>query len=143
MKALEYPQVREATFRAWEESFPGTNQAHEEGGFVLRLQDGSFGIERWPRGDQDEIVVPSHPHGRRGEGLILATFHTHPNTGVEYLQEPSVTDVRAVREDPDLAHPEYEGEYVVAKELTYLIRRNGQVETVGRTDDLLQRDQTS
>ncbi len=48
-----------------------------------------------------------------------------------------MTDVRAVREDPDLAHPDYEGEYVVSSELTYLILRNGQVVTVGTTADVL------
>src|SRR5947209_8488520 len=60
-------------------------------------------IVRWPRGAQDEIEVPPHPAGRYGGGIILATFHTHPNAGPNHQQEPSPTDIRAVRLDPDFS----------------------------------------
>src|SRR5262249_7466958 len=55
----------------------------------------------------------------------------------DYQQEPSPTDVGAVRDDPDLDHPDYEGEYVIATLHTYRIRKDGQVELVGDTRQLL------
>jgi hypothetical protein len=123
--------------QAWEESQPGTDSAHEEGGFVLRNPDGSLRVERWPRGAQNQILVPPHPGGKRGDLPIVATFHTHPNPGPEFQQEPSITDIRAVRDDVDLSHPDFEGEYVVATESIYRIDRNGRVELFGRTSMIL------
>jgi hypothetical protein len=130
---LDDNTVRGLLLQSWQESQPGTAAAHEEGGFVLRNIDGSLGIERWPRGAQNQIVVPPHPGGKRGGLSIIATFHTHPNAGSEYQQEPSLTDIRAVRDDPDLAHPEYEGEYVIASGWIYRVNRTGQVEAVEET----------
>jgi hypothetical protein len=134
---LDDAGVRRLLRQAWEESRPGTNEAHEEGGFVLRNPDGSLAVERWPRGLQNQIDVPPHPGGNRAGLKIVATFHTHPNPGPGYQQEPSLTDVRAVSEDPDLRHPEYEGEYVIATERLYRILPAGGVEDLGPTGDLL------
>ncbi len=133
MSAVDDPEVRRQLRRAWEDSQPGTADAHEEGGFILRLADGRFTIERWPRGAQDEIEVPPHSDGRRGAAVILATFHTHPNPGPTYQQEPSPTDIRAVRLDPDLRHAEYEGEYVIATALVYHLAPDGVVRELGGT----------
>jgi hypothetical protein len=123
--------------RAWVESKPGTTDACEEGGFVLQRDDGSLTATRWPRGIQDRIEVPEHEGGRFKGALILATFHTHPNTGPEYEQEPSLTDIRAVRDDPELRHGEYEGEYVISEATLYLVRPDGTVESAGATPHLL------
>ena len=68
---------------------------------------------------------------------ILASFHTHPNTGSDSLQEPSETDKRAVRDDPDLKGPEYLGEFVLANETIYLISPAGQVREIGNRQALL------
>lgn len=137
MIVLDDERVRELFLQAWQDAQPGTASAHEEGGFVLRDADGSLTVERWPRGMQNEIVVPPHPDGRRGHWLIVATFHTHPNPGADFQQEPSLTDIRAVRDDPDLAHPDYEGEYVISLEWIYRIRKNGQVELIAPTKTAL------
>ena len=110
MSVLDEPGVRDGLRAAWLDSHPGAADAHEEGGFVLRKPDGSIVVERWPRGKQNEIFVPPHPEGLRGSSLILATFHTHPNLGPQFLQEPSLTDIRAVRDDPNLDHPDFQGE---------------------------------
>jgi hypothetical protein len=123
--------------QAWRDSQPGTATAHEEGGFVLRNTDGSLSVERWPRGAQNEISVPPHPGAKRSNLSIVATFHTHPNTGPEFQQDPSLTDIRAVRDDPDLSHHDYEGEYVIASEWIYRIHKNGKVEFVGQTKVVL------
>jgi len=129
--------VRAWLRQAWQDSRPGTNDAREQGGFVLQDADGFLSVERWPRGEQDRIVVPPHMGGRRTGKRIVATFHTHPNAGDEYEQEPSLTDIRAVRDDPDLQHAEYEGELVIATENLYRIRPDGSVEIAERTDDFL------
>jgi hypothetical protein len=123
--------------QAWQDSSPETDGVHEEGGFVLRSLDGSLMVERWPRGVQNEILVPPHPDGKRGDSLIIATFHTHPNSGPEFQQSPGMTDIRAVLNDPHLGHDEYEGEYVIATRFVYRIRRNGDVELMGETSVLL------
>ena len=90
-------------------------------------------VVRWPKGAQNSIIVPPHPTCKIGERDIVATFHTHPNTGGDYLQEPSETDKRAVRDDPDLKGALYEGEYVISQETIYLITPTGQVGEVGAT----------
>ncbi len=133
MGVLDDERVRGQFLHAWQESQAGTAAAHEEGGFVLRDADGLLTVERWPSGMQNQIVVPPHPGGIRSGRLIVATFHTHPNLGVEFQQEPSLTDIRAVRDDPDLDHPDYEGEYVITLEWIYRIRKNGQVERIVQT----------
>jgi hypothetical protein len=74
----------------------------------------------------------------RGGLLVVATFHTHPNPGSEFQQEPSLTDIRAVRDDADLDHPDYEGEYVIASRHIYRIPKRGPVETIGNTRTVLQ-----
>lgn len=69
--------------------------------------------------------------------LIVATFHTHPNPEPYYQQEPSLTDIRAVRADADLHHPEYEGELVIAAKQLYRVLPNGLVEGLGDTRTIL------
>ena len=99
---LANTDVRHTLQQAWTDSNPGMTGGHEEGGFVVRDADGSLSVRRWQKGLQDTIQVP--PHGNCiFDGLeIVASFHTHPNTGNDYLQEPGEADKRAVRDDPDL-----------------------------------------
>ena len=116
MGVVSDQHVRDALRQAWVESFPGTANAHEEGGFVVQMEGGSLAVERWPQGSKREITVPAHSGGRFGGQLIVATFHTHPNPGSDFQQEPSLTDIRAVRDDPELRHVEFEGELVISTE---------------------------
>ena len=77
------------------------------------------------------------PHYRKlyVDGLeIVASFHTHPNTGNDYLQEPSETDKRAVRDDPDLKGDEYIGEFVISQAVIYLVSSAGQVREMDDTE---------
>jgi hypothetical protein len=53
------------------------------------------------------------------------------NTGGNYLQEPSETDKRAVRDDPNLKEATYVGEFVISDAKIYWIEPNGQVSEVG------------
>jgi len=68
---------------------------------------------------------------------IIATFHTHRNPGPDFQQEPSLTDIRAVRDDPDLRHTDYEGEYIISAKTIYRVRNTGEVEVVGPISALL------
>jgi hypothetical protein len=138
VSVLDDEIIRGLLLRAWRDSEPGTTATHEEGGFVLRNDDGSLDVERWPRGIRNEIVVPPHPGGKRKGLAIVATFHTHPNPGPDFEQEPSLTDIRAVRDDPDLRNVEFEGEYVIAAVQVYRINPNGRVESLGGTTELLE-----
>lgn len=137
MDLLSHPSVISGLKKAWHDSNPGPSGGHEEGGFVVAADGKEFMVFRWPRGSGNSIVVPDHPGGRIKEGRIVATFHTHPNTGPDYLQEPSLTDRRAIMDDPELRLPGYFGEFVISAEKVYLIRLSGDVEEVMRTEDLL------
>jgi len=89
---LNDPTVRTALKQAWEDSEPGPTGGHEEGGFILRDAAGNLSVERWPHGEQNSIIVPVHHNCRIRDQDIVATFHTHPNTGSDYLQAPGETD---------------------------------------------------
>jgi len=131
---LANADVRHALQQAWIDSNPDTTGGHEEGGFVLRDADGSLSVRRWQRGSQDTIQVPAH-RNCVFDGLdIVASFHTHPNTGNDYLQEPSETDKRAVRDDPDLKGDEYIGEFVISQAVIYLVSPVGQAREMDDTE---------
>jgi hypothetical protein len=130
---LDDPEICAALKRAWEASQPGVSGGHEEGGFILRDAAGNLRVVRWPKGVQNSIVLPPHQHCRIDDSDIVATFHTHPNTGSDYLQEPSETDKRAVRDDPDLKGEFYVGEFVISQARIYLIAPDGRVSDVEET----------
>jgi len=130
---LSNADVRSALQQAWTDSNPGVTGGHEEGGFVVRDAAGSLSVVRWQKGLQDTIQVPPHLDCKINGLEILATFHTHPNTGDDYLQEPSETDKRAARDDPDLKGPEYIGEFVITQLVIYLVTPAGQVREMDDT----------
>ena len=129
--------VRVAFKQAWENSNPGITGGHEEGGFVVRDSTNNLSVVRCPKGVQNSIILPLHPKCKIEEADIVATFHTHPNIGSDYLQEPSETDKRAVRDDPDLKGDFYVGEFVISQAKIYLITPNGQVNGVEDTQIFL------
>ena len=131
---LANTDVRHALQQAWIDSNPGMTGRHEEGGFVVRDADGSLSVRRWQRGLQDTIQVPLHGNCVFDGLEIVASFHTHPTTGNDYLQEPSETDKRAVRDDPDLKGDEYIGEFVVSQAVIYLVSPAGQVREMDDTE---------
>jgi hypothetical protein len=47
-----------------------------------------------------------------------------------------LTDVRAVRDDPDLKGEFYLGEFVVSQENVYLIEPSGQIGLIGKTNKI-------
>jgi hypothetical protein len=133
---LNDPAVLAALKQAWQDSHPGVTGGHEEGGFILRDASGKLSAVRWPKGAQDTIILPPHLNCKMGENDIVATFHTHPNIGSDYLQEPGETDKRAVRDDPDLKGTAYVGEFVISQATIYIIMPNGQVREMEDTRKL-------
>jgi hypothetical protein len=127
--------VRHGIWQAWKDSEPDSVAAHEEGGFVLQT-DAGFEIRRWPAGDPHEIRIPAHQDCKIDGKEIVATFHTHPHSGVGYIQEPNRADIRIVRNDANLKGPEYVGEFVLSYERTYLVAPSGSVQDIGRTSAL-------
>lgn len=48
---LAEARVRATMRQAWDESFPNDDGLrHEEGGYIVRNEDGSHGVVRWPSG---------------------------------------------------------------------------------------------
>jgi Domain of unknown function (DUF4329) len=134
---LTNPLVCAELTRVWQDSEPGISGGHEEGGFILQDSTGIFSVIRWTTGGVNSIFVPPHIGCKIEEEAIVASFHTHPNAGGNYLQEPSETDKRAVRDDPNLKGESYVGEFVISQSKIYLIDPIGQVNTIGDTATLL------
>ncbi len=130
---LANAKARFALLQAWKDSNSGLTGGHEEGGFIVRNTDGSLNVVRWLKGSKDTIQVPPHKDCMIDGLEIVASFHTHPNTGNDYLQEPSETDKRAVRDDLNLKGAEYVGEFVISQEIIYLISPAGQVREMDDT----------
>ena len=133
---LSNPLVRSALEQAWGDSRPEATGGHEEGGFILQGQDGHLSVRRWPTGAQNSISLPPHPNCQLEDKDIVASFHTHPNTDESYLQEPSETDKRAIREDPDLKGIVYKGEFVISHQTIYLVSPDGFVLEVEETKNI-------
>lgn len=84
--------------------------------------------------------MPAHADCRVGNREIIGTFHTHPTTGPDYLQEPGEADRRAVRDDPDLKGVGYVGELVISQQAIYLITPTGEISEVAATRDILSQE---
>lgn len=130
---LNDPAIRFALKQAWQNSNPGLTGGHEEGGFIVQDSANHLSVLPWPQGLQNSILVPPHRGCQIDEQDIVASFHTHPNMGSNFLQEPGETDRRAVRDDPDLKGAAYMGEFVISQGTIYLITPTGQVREVDQT----------
>ncbi len=92
---LSDPNIIAAMQRAYQESDVGGPNPTEQGGYVLRsVTSSGFEVERLPAGQRDSLSYPICTDGRYNGRDIVATFHTHPNTGAEWSQAPSPQDVR-------------------------------------------------
>lgn len=111
--------------RAWLDSNPGVVGGHEEGGFICLSEGGTYVFDRWEAGDKSQIYAPPHPGGKRNNEWIVATFHTHPNTGNSYAPEPNRVDRFLVANDKELKTVYYLGEFVIAAKQIYLVSPSG------------------
>lgn len=133
---LSNENIRFGLNQAWLDSNPNVTGGHEEGGFVVRNENAVLNVIRWDAGNQNTIRVPAHLNCKINNLEIVASFHTHPNTGNDYLQEPSETDKRAVLNDVNLKGEEYIGEFVISQAVIFLITPNGQVQEIDDTQSV-------
>ncbi|MEQ1603378.1 MAG: DUF4329 domain-containing protein [Pyrinomonadaceae bacterium] len=133
------PSIRTDFSQAWIDSDPGVTGGHEEGGFITVDDDGSLSLVRWTNGSQNEIILPPHKNCFVDGKDIVASFHTHPNTGSDFQQEPSLTDIRAMSDDFDLKGEFYLGEIVISEQNIYLIEPAGDYHIIGATKVILER----
>jgi hypothetical protein len=136
---LQNPVIADELKRAWLDSEPNLSGGHEEGGFIVIDFFWDMRVIRWGKGTNNEIVLPPHKNCFVRGNDIIALFHTHPNTGEDFQQEPSLTDIRAVRDDFDLKGEFYLGEFVISEENVYLIESSGEFRIIGQTEDVLER----
>jgi hypothetical protein len=125
--------------KAWHDSEPNISGGHEEGGFIVADDFGGLSVVRWEKGTQNEITLPPHKNCFVDGKDVIASFHTHPNTGENFRQEPSLNDIRAVRDDFDLKGRFYLGEFVVSEENVYLIEPWGEFRVIEKTKNIFER----
>ena len=136
---LENQTILAELKKAWFDSEPNVSGGHEEGGFVVADDFKNLSIIRWTKGTQNEIILPPHKNCFVGGKDVIASFHTHPNTGEDFQQEPSLTDLRAVRDDFDLKGEFYLGEFVISEQNIYLIEPSGEFHIFAQTREFLGR----
>jgi hypothetical protein len=127
--------VIDAMRRAFEESDVGGRNPVEQGGFILKDPlTGTFSVALLPAGAADSLVYPVCSDGMHDGKQIVGSFHTHPNTGPDWQQEPSLQDIRLSQEYPETmgAH-----QFVISQKTIYHIDDDGAVGVAGRTVDLL------
>ena len=98
---------------------------------------GEYVIDRWQSGSASKIFASPHPGGKRNNEIIVATFHTHPNTGKSFEQVPNSMDCEIVAEDVDLKTIQYIGEFILSQDHLYLILHDGEYLTLGKREVLL------
>ena len=111
---LNNPIVISELRKAWNDSEAGEKVCHEEGGFIVRDEEGKLSVICWSSGQKDRTSIPPHSNCRINDLDIIATFHTHPNMSKEFIQEPSKADRLAVKNDPHLKGNFYMGEFVIS-----------------------------
>ncbi len=84
-------------------------------------------------------MMPPHKNCFVDGKDITVSFHTHPNTGKDFQQEPSLTDIRAVSDDFDLKGEFYLGELVISEQNLYMIEPAGDYHVIGATKVILER----
>ncbi len=136
---LENQTILSKLKQAWLDSNPNILGGHEEGGFIAADDFGVLSVIRWAKGTNNEIVLPPHKNCFADGKDIVASFHTHPNTGADFQQEPSLTDIRAVRDDFDLKGAFYLGEFVISAQNIYLIESSGEFRIIGKTIEIFER----
>jgi hypothetical protein len=90
-KVIANKTVQKEFEQAWKDSNPSDNndpKTHEQGGWIKKKLFGKLNLERWPGGDQAQMIPPAKPRN------AIMTFHTHPNYGPEWVQGPSDADKR-------------------------------------------------
>ena len=134
LELLQDEVVEAALRRAYQESDVGGTNPREQGGFIVRDGDGALRVDRLPAGEEDALEFPVCRDGVYNGEKIAGTFHTHPNIGTGWRQEPSQADIEFSVNFPETSGPH---QFVVSKANIYHIANDGVVSTVGATTDLI------
>jgi len=121
--------------QAFVESNVGEANAIEQGGFIVSDPlDGTLVVIRLPAAACDSLSYPICADGTYEGREIVGSFHTHPNTGPEWQQDPSPQDIRLSQDYPETMGPH---QFVIARDVIYHIDNNGVVTGMGGTPQLL------
>ena len=136
LNPLDDSSVAAAIRAAWADSqAESLADRHEEGGYIVRHSDLSFGVHRWPRGERARISPPPLDLDNCYNGnRVVAAFHTHPNPSVDeagnrWEQGPSESD-RRWHERRGLRG------FVVTGSSVFEIDAGGNVSVVGKREEL-------
>lgn len=127
-RPIDDPAVQEGMRQAWEDSqADDPDNRHEEGGYIVKNDDGSLGVERWPRGAGASIAPPPRDADGKYNGKeVLGEFHTHPNppideNGKEWTQGGHEGDWNGI------ANENYPGEsYIISGDDIWVVSPEGE-----------------
>ena len=132
---LAHSSVIDGMRQAFVESDVGGSNPIEQGGFLVRdSPTGFLTVIRLPSSARDSLSFPLCSDGQYLGQEIIGSFHTHPNTGNEWRQEPSPQDIRLSKEYPETMGTH---QVVISREKVYHIDNDGLVTVVGRTAEVL------
>lgn len=132
---LDHSSVIVGLRQAFVESDVGGLHPTEQGGFLVRdAPTGFITVIRLPSSARDSLSYPHCPNGQYQGQDIVGSFHTHPNTGKEWRQEPSPQDIRLSKEYPETTGTH---QIVISRDQVYRIDNDGLVTVVGRTAEVL------
>jgi hypothetical protein len=125
--------------KGWNDS-QAADQAnrHEEGGYIVKEKDGSYGVERWPRGQGASISPPPRAADGTYNGKeVVGEFHTHPNppvdeNGRQWTQGGHQGDWTGIKAE------KYSGpSYIVSRDNVYEVSPDGKEQNLGSHEGLL------
>ncbi len=135
---LALPSVIAGIRLAYADSDVGGSRPREQGGFLVQdFLSGFITVIRLPASARDSLSFPLCSNGMYEGQRIVGSFHTHPNTGTEWRQEPSPQDILLSREYPDTMGPH---QFIISCEMFYHVSHDGLVTEVGRTAEVLKLD---
>ena len=137
MNPLSDPVIVAAIAEAWRDSTADNpDTRHEEGGYIVQNPDGTLTLERWPSGEQFQIVPPALDSNNCYNGrMVVATFHTHPNppvdeSGRKWDQAPGAADKR-------WHHRRNLRGFVISAAQVFEITPDGNVVVIGKREEVL------
>ncbi|HVT27550.1 MAG TPA: hypothetical protein VHE81_05980, partial [Lacipirellulaceae bacterium] len=91
---------------------------------------GTVQVVRLPGRSRDSLAFPICGDGTFDGMQIVGSFHTHPNLGPEWRQEPSLQDIHLSQDYPETMVPH---QFVIAQKTIYHIDNDGIITEMGQT----------
>jgi RHS repeat-associated protein len=93
----------------------------EQGGTIGMNSNRTFFVSTWGHGKQSSIIPDYYPTGMIGNAEVVGSFHTHPNIGKGWQQEPSPSDLNWFKNNEKSAGDVH---FVITEIRVYLIQRS-------------------